>query len=205
MHYHFAKLYIDSYVLRGLPEINPTIPDHFLETASSAVGAATSIINLLLEDRDLQMAQARVPHYFHGMVAFACMFLLKVATKHSEQLFVDTKRFRILIAGLAQQFKVTDVGKEHLIHRMAEGLEKMADMLGEKSRQKLQPGQGLAIAQQTQHYFHSNAARPTGQEGAPAVDLEQMDSNAFDFGLGYNPFFNFDEIGMGDPVYPFVA
>src|SRR5665213_2910647 len=171
MHYHFAKLYLDSYVLRGLPEMGPVIPDHFLETASAAVAAATSIINLLLEDRDLQMALARVPHYFHGMIAFACMFLLKVATKHSEQLFVDLIRFRMLIAGLAQQLKVTEVGREHLIHRMAEGLEKMAEMLGEKSRLKYQSQHESSMAQQND--YDSPSGKPMNGNVSTG-DLEQM-------------------------------
>jgi len=216
MHYHFAKLYLDSYVLRGLPENGPIIPDHFLETASAAVAAATSIIDLLLEDRELQMALARVPHYFHGMIAFACMFLLKVATKHSDQLFVDIARFRMLIAGLALRLKVTEVGKEHLMHRMAEGLEKMAEMLGEKSRQKYQTQHDASLAQHHTTYSGDGASNASlrgtnSQHGLQEFD--QLDSNTFDFDpalLGVPAslaFFDLEgtNLGASDSMYSFVT
>ena len=90
IHHLFSKLYLDAYVFRGLSEANPIIPPHFLDTASAAVAAATTIVSSLLEKETLQKGLAGVPHYFHGMVAFACMFLLRVATKHSAQLFPNT-------------------------------------------------------------------------------------------------------------------
>ncbi|EXJ85090.1 hypothetical protein A1O3_05765 [Capronia epimyces CBS 606.96] len=199
MHYHWAKLYLQSYVLRGLPENGAVIPEHFLENASAAVFAATAIINLLLEDKDAQQAIAYVPHHIHGMIAFACMFLLKIATKHSEQLFVDKVRFQQLIDALAQQFKATDVGKDHLIHRMAEGLEKMAETLGGPPRAKNRkvngerPNQSLTSPSQA-----VESATPEGKpNGEPAPpDYSSLDPAAFDFGdptLGLGmPFFDFE-------------
>ena len=211
MHYHFAKLYLDSYVLRGLPDANASIPEHFLETAAAAISAATSIINMLLEDKDLQAALARVPHYFHGMIAFACMFLLKVATKHSEQLFVDLVRFRMLISGLAQQLKVTVVGKEHLIHRMAEGLDKMAEMLGDKSKQKLQARLEVVNQVPAQQVQLNGNTNPNANLLGGDVGFDGMDGTGFDFGetnigLGM-PFFDFEGTGMGveQAMYPFAS
>ena len=139
IYYHFAKLYLTQYVFRGIPDSSP-IPSHFLETASSAVSAATTIVQSLVDDRELHGSLSRVPHYFHGMIAFACMFMLKVATKHAEQLFVDVAKFRMLISGFARQLKSTEVSKEHLIHRMAEGLEKMVQMLGGEKTRSRHPG-----------------------------------------------------------------
>ena len=202
---------MDSYVLRGLSENGAVIPDYFLETASAAVAAATSIIESLLEDRDLQMGLARVPHYFHGMVAFACMFLLKVATKHKEQLFVDVGRFRTLIAGLGQQLKVTDVGKEHLIHRMAEGLEKMVEMLsemcGQRRQKRHEPDRMQSFG--TTSGITMPTASPSHNGPTPS-EQETMDSSTFDFGdsalLGM-PFFDFEgtTLDLGGPNYPFLS
>lgn len=213
MYYHFAKLYLDSYVLRGLPETGAVIPDHFLETASAAVAAAVSIINLLLEDRELQLALSRLPHYFHGMIAFACMFLLKVALRHREQLFVDISRFRVLIAGLAQRLKVTKVGKEHLIHRMADGLEKMATMLSDKPRQRRPVKEEVKMAPPATFSRNGNPAALSPQTGHTQnfTDMDRLDTSAFDFadtalGLGM-PFFDFEgtTLGFGDSIYPFTA
>jgi hypothetical protein len=201
MHYHWAKLYLQSYVLRGLPESGAVIPEHFLENASAAVAAATAIINLLLDDKDAQIAIAYVPHHIHGMIAFACMFLLKIATKHSEQLFLDTVRFQRLINALAQHFKSTDVGKDHLIHRMADGLEKMAESLGgpvrAKNRNRVN-GERSSQTQVSPSQQVNNTVTPSslsnGQSSVP--DYGALDPTAFDFGdpaLGLGmPFFDFE-------------
>ena len=197
MHYHWAKLYLQSYVLRGLPDSNPVIPSSFLENASAAVQAAITIINLLLEDKDAQIAIGYVPHHIHGMVAFAAMFLLKVATRHSEQLFVDKIRFQRLIGGLAEHLATIDVGKDHLTHRMAEGLSKMSESLGgpTRPRSKSKNGikQGQDQLQQTLPTFNPTQT-PNGANGLP--DYGGVDTTAFDFGdptLGLGmPFFDFE-------------
>lgn len=209
MHYHWAKLYLQSYVLRGLPESGAVIPEHFLENASAAVAAATAIINLLLEDKDAQIAISYVPHHIHGMIAFACMFLLKIATKYSEQLFLDTVRFQRLINALAQHFKNTDVGKDHLIHRMAEGLEKMAESLGGPARIKNRKVNGERAAQAftSPSQPPPSAVTPSGRQengtnGTNEIpDYSSLDPNAFDFGdpaLGLGmPFFDFEGTTLG--------
>ncbi|KAK5942462.1 hypothetical protein PMZ80_005027 [Knufia obscura] len=206
MHYHWAKLYLTSYSLRGLPETNATIPEHFLEIASAAVTAATNIITLLLEDKDAHMAIAYVPHHVHGMIAFATMFLLKVATKHAEQLFVDKRHLSMLLAALARQFKGTVVGKDHLIHRMAEGVEKMADMLDPMARRAqkenvLQGDENVGgvngrVGDAGNGDSEAVVARPTNVSASAVGGFDGMDGNGFDFndpslGLGM-PFFDFE-------------
>lgn len=213
MHYHWAKLYLQSYALRGLPDIHNAIPSHFLENASAAVQAAIAIITLLLEDKDAQHAIGYVPHHIHGMIAFACMFLLKVATKHSEQLFVDVDRFRNLVSALAHQIQNTDVGRDHLIHRMAEGLEKMAQSLGGKTRKggsvkkngvqqiasdgsmKYDPVNNARLAV-TDHNNSSNITHSHSSNHLSGYGDQALDPNGFDFsdpalGLGM-PFFDFE-------------
>jgi len=210
IHYHWAKLYLDSYVLRGLPEQNAIIPEHFLETASAAVQAALAIINILLEDRDAQLAVATVPHHIHGMIAFACMFLLKVAAKHSQQLFVDMARFQTLIGNLAQQFKTVDVGKDHLLHRMGEGLEKMADTIGGRPRHRRQKnvGQSRSELQHSHSNYSANDHVINGQSQLSGFDTMDA-SNPYDFGdpgLGLGmPFFDFEgtTLSAGDGLWNF--
>jgi len=213
MHYHWAKLYLQSYVLRGLPESDAVIPDHFLENASAAVAAATAIINLLLEDKDAQIAIAYVPHHVHGMIAFACMFLLKIATKYSEQLFLDTVRFQRLINALAQHFKSTDVGKDHLIHRMADGLEKMAESLGGPARSKNRRVNGSRSSQPLPSPSQPVPIMTPGKAAngtADIPDYSSLDPAAFDFGdpaLGLGmPFFDFEgtTLGGGDNMWNFT-
>ncbi|KAL8243941.1 hypothetical protein R6Q59_010199 [Mikania micrantha] len=211
MHYHWAKLYLNSYVLRGLPENGAVIPEHFLEIASAAVAAATSIITLLLEDKDAQEALAYVPHHLHGMIAFACMFLLKVATKHSAQLFIDKNHFQMLITALSRQFKQTVIGRDHLIHRMAEGLEKMADMLDNNPRSKAGKHNHIVAKQETvqQTPADFSSARVANAQ-LNSTDFGNVDPSAFDFnnpalGLGM-PFFDFEGTTLtpGDGMWTFT-
>jgi len=213
MHYHWAKLYLESYVLRGLPESGAVIPEYFLDNARAAVAAATAIIKLLLEDQDAQVAIGFVPHHVHGMIAFACMFLLKIATKHSEQLFVDTVQFQRLIAALAQHFKTPDVGKDHLIHRMAEGLEKMAETLGGRSRSANRKNGERSSQDPTSKDQKPRGIVPsrlTNGQGGDVPDYTTLDPNAFNFedpalGLGM-PFFDFEgtTLNPGDGMWSFT-
>lgn len=59
------------------------------------------------------------------MIAFACVLLLKVAAQHSGQ-YIDDGFVLDLITRVVQQFRSTSTGKYHLVHLMADGLERMA-------------------------------------------------------------------------------
>jgi hypothetical protein len=204
IHYLFAKLYLDAYVFRGLSEANSVIPAHFVDTAEAAVAAATTIVSSLLEEETLQKGLAGVPHYFHGMIAFACMFLLKVATKHSAQLFPNTSNLGSAMARLAQLFRATQVGKEHLLHKMAEGLEKMADILGEKSPRYNPRHDALGITankSQSLNPLDGQGVRRDIPGQPPTYDIDPFDPNSFGFGdpnLGLGmPFFDFEGTNLG--------
>lgn len=210
MHYHWAKLYLTSYSLRGLPEHETVIPEPFLEIASSAVTAATNIITLLLEDKDAHMAIAYVPHHVHGMIAFATMFLLKVATRHAEQLYIDKSHLSMLMASLSRQFKATVVGKDHLIHRMAEGFEKMSDMLTSKSRNRT-PHNGRVNGQN--RAAEENATRKINEErlaealaNGPGNSSSGINANTggYDNANVMDAFdFNDPTLGLGMPFFDF--
>jgi hypothetical protein len=58
------------------------------------------------------------------MIAFACVFMLKIAAQYSG-LYVDDVVAFELTTRAVRQFRGTPVGKWHLVHLMAEGLEKM--------------------------------------------------------------------------------
>jgi hypothetical protein len=204
IHQLFSRLYLDAYVFRGLSEANPVIPAHFLETASAAVAAATTIVGSLLEEETLQKSLAGVPHYFHGMVAFACMFLLRVATKHSAQLFPNNSDLGNAIARLAQLFRMTEVGREHLIHKMAEGLEKMVDILGGKSPRSKMRYNGLGVTpnkDQLSNPPDGHVVRRDLVGQPPTYDIDPFDPNSFGFGdpnLGLGmPFFDFEGTNFG--------
>lgn len=99
-----------------------------MEPASSAAAAATSIIDLLVVDSDIQPALAGMPSYLHSMSAFACMFLAKLSMVHGDQL-IERQQVVDSIARLAGFYRSTPVGKWHLVNLMAEGLDKIVETL----------------------------------------------------------------------------
>lgn len=86
---------------------------------------ATTILELLLNDTDLRRSIVGVPHYFHTMIAFACVVLLKVADRYREDLGIDVPSTYSLIQQIIELLRRNNCGRYHLVHWMAEGLEKM--------------------------------------------------------------------------------
>lgn len=167
------------------------------------MAAATSIVDSLLEDEIAQKGLTGVPHYFHGMVAFACMFLLKVATRHSEQLFVNVPKLEAKIGALSHQLKVTPVGKDHLIHKMADGLAKLAQMLRTKIHKTDETTKAVLLPIDTdpaEIHKHAFGGRDSRYQ-QHCVGMDPFDSNSLafgdpNFGLGM-PFFDFEGTNLG--------
>ncbi|KAJ1333166.1 RNA polymerase II-specific transcription factor-like protein [Microdochium nivale] len=90
MQHHFAKLYLCSHVFRGsggngggatgCADTAAGMDVDIYELASSAVLAATCILRTVNSDREVQSFLNGLPTYFHVMIAFAVVFLLKVST-----------------------------------------------------------------------------------------------------------------------------
>ena len=213
--HYFSKIYLDAYVFRGLkPTSSPhtsAIPQPFVETASAAVTAAVSVVNIILNDVEVQAGLAGVPHYFYGMIAFACVFLVKAATKHSAQLFIDQQEIRVLVERLSKQLSATQVGRGHVIHRMAGGLRKMAGSLGagvSPNRIRVKADQ-LESRPQSIDYEPITNATPTSLDpngftqfsAMDAVDLGLCDST-LGFGM---PFFDFEgtNLDVSSSVFSF--
>jgi hypothetical protein len=127
LHYHFGKLHLFSHIFRGLKSGKrvEAIPSYFKDPASTAVSHATTILELLLNDPDLRRSILGVPHYFHTMVAFACVVLLKISSRYREDLGIDTDSVHSLIGQIIDLLRSNNCSRHHLVHWMAEGLEKM--------------------------------------------------------------------------------
>ncbi|KAF2493941.1 hypothetical protein BU16DRAFT_464157 [Lophium mytilinum] len=198
LHHHFAKLHLHSHIFRGLK--NSPVPSYFHDSAVAAVSAATSIVELLLTDRDLQDSLVGIPHYLHTMTAFACVFLLKVAAQHSGQYIEDAVVFD-LTARLVQQFRSTAVGKWHLVHLMADGLEKLAAKEHQKSPAAY-PNMLLANGNSHTTMPYMNGADHPSMNGLPHGDdsiYGPMATNGFQDGeidFAATPFLHFDSAGF---------
>jgi hypothetical protein len=215
VHHYFSKIYLDAYVFRGLSKSSSyhasVIPPNFVETASAAVTAAISMVNIILGDVEVQVGLAGVPHYFYGMIAFACVFLVKAATKHSAQLSIDQQEIRVLIEQLSDQLSATQVGRAHVIHRMAGGLRKMAESLASSGSRQLRSAQEDKLEPRTQSINNAPVrnAFPTPLDTTSFNQFAAMDSTDAGFGdsqLGFGmPFFDFEgtTLDMSSPIFSF--
>jgi hypothetical protein len=127
------------------------------------------------------------------MIAFACVFLLKVAAQHSGQFIEDATVFD-MTTKVVQQFRSTAVGKYHLVHLMADGLERMAatKIMSPSTLQHAPLPNG--ISQSGMHYVaDSNNSMPhmTHDNNMYAAGLM---GNGFeeDLNLSTTPFLHFD-------------
>lgn len=98
------------------------VPPVFLDTAYIAVESAKSIIHLVVEDLDLISSFAGMPHYFHTMIAFACSFLLKTATKYRQHVEIDVKAVFRMISQVVSLCENTQCAQFHLVRWIGEGL-----------------------------------------------------------------------------------
>ena len=99
---------------------------------------------------------------------------------------------------------MTEVGKEHLIHKMAEGLEKMADILDERSPRSKMRYDVLGVTPNKAQLIspHDGEGIRRDMVGQPPIyDIDPFDPNSFGFGdpsLGLGmPFFDFEGTNLG--------
>jgi hypothetical protein len=159
--------------LKGAP-----VPTYFCASATASVTAATAIIETVLTDDDIRDGLVGIPHYIHSMIAFACVFLLKIAAQYSG-VYIEDAVVYDLTTRAVRQFRETPVGKWHLVHLMAEGLEKM---LVKKTMER------TVVA------AHDIAASPAPQPMAPTANGDVLFGENFEdaFNFGTSSFLNFD-------------
>ncbi|KAI0015301.1 hypothetical protein F4780DRAFT_784319 [Xylariomycetidae sp. FL0641] len=97
------------------------------EFANLAIGAAASILTLVLEEADMRRALVGTPLYVHMMIAFAAVFLMKVATRWNRALglAVEPGDVSRLLGRLVRLLRGSVTSDRHLLHPIARGLEKM--------------------------------------------------------------------------------
>ncbi|KAH8894009.1 hypothetical protein GQ53DRAFT_716521 [Thozetella sp. PMI_491] len=132
LQYHFAKLYLCSHVFRG-----GTLGDRagrlatedtaweMDEIANFAVLSAVSILRAVSSDTEIQSYLDGLPTYFHIMVAFAAVFLLKVSTKLSTSVQLDVKEIQRLMHTLVQALKkvTATMHPRHLLVSITKGID----------------------------------------------------------------------------------
>lgn len=128
--YHFAKLYLFSHALRGLGSSRVQYRAHNVdmevyELASSAVISALSILRAIVSDPEIQSYLNGLPTYFHIMIAFAVVFLLKVSTRFSSLVQIDGQEVHRLMTRLIKVLQEVSrsMHPRHLLVTITEGVE----------------------------------------------------------------------------------
>ncbi|OQU94481.1 Fungal Zn2-Cys6 binuclear cluster domain-containing protein [Cladophialophora immunda] len=137
LHYHFAKLQLNSLALRAISPNHQFSLDR-REAANSAIASAMSTMNLVLHEPDIRNAVARVTLFKHTMVAFAAVFLLKVVWSwNSASLNIDRRQVLELVQAVVDLLSGVQASRRHLCRYIATGLSKMISRL--KSKPLSQP------------------------------------------------------------------
>lgn len=141
LHYHFAKLFLCSHVFRGAPaaegehlQLDPDLE----EFATVAVQAATSILQVIVTDQEIQSYLHGLPAYFDTMIAFAFVFLLKVRIKNPANLRIDKAGISETLETVVTVLKSTTatMHPRHLLTSIASSMRKLLDRFLHGSRQE---------------------------------------------------------------------
>jgi hypothetical protein len=151
LHYHFAKLYLGSHAFRGVTKatsgsdscqspssggvLTPSsltssnVPNGMVDTAQSAILSATHILCSINTDTDWYSYLKDLPLYFHTMIAFAAVFLLRVSTDCGGGIRVNAEQNMQLIRhGLLVLDSVAeDMQPKHVLVKIVSGLHSVVD------------------------------------------------------------------------------
>lgn len=129
-HFHFAKLYLCSHAFRGVPageNATQCFSPELEEIANAGVLSAMSILRVIVSDAEFRSFMNGLPLYFDTMLAFAVVFLLKVATKYATVIRIDTSKILSLVSQTVVALRgiTQSMHRQHLLVVIAEGLERL--------------------------------------------------------------------------------
>ncbi len=182
---YFAKLQLNSLAVRGVSLSQGRLSTERKEFANMAISAAASILTFVLEEEDMRKALVGTPLYVHTMIAFASVFLMKVATKWNRimGLNVEPNYVSHLLERMIVLLKRSVTSDRHLLHHIAFGLEKMLANLRSAPKKTPKPleevSNGVSPGQDSVVSFGPMGYGSIGQE--PPVDgqngiLSEVDS-----------------------------
>ncbi|PCH07839.1 Transcription factor [Penicillium occitanis (nom. inval.)] len=148
MHWNFAKLYLCSHAFRGVStaqEKSQPLPSELEEIANTGVLSAMSILNVIVSDHEMRSFLHGLPLYFDTMIAFAVVFLLRVATKYANTIRIDTDKILLLVSQIVAALnEITHyMHPQHLLVAIAEGLQKLLCKCQEQPHIMQEPMQQL--------------------------------------------------------------
>jgi hypothetical protein len=149
LHFYFAKLFLCSHVFRRAPaaegehlKLSPDLE----EFASYAVQSATSILQVIAHDQEVQSYLHGLPAYFDTMIAFAFVFLLKIRIKNPAGLRIDKAGISETLNAVAADLKniTAAMHQRHLLTSIANSMGKLLDRFLHSANQNPAPAQSQA-------------------------------------------------------------
>ncbi|ETS85395.1 hypothetical protein PFICI_03420 [Pestalotiopsis fici W106-1] len=129
LQYYFAKLYLCSHAFRGQTPSNDTcLPPDLLvelhEIADTAVSSALSILRFLATDPETQDFLNGLPTYFHVMVTFAVVFLMRVSAQPLLNVRLHKEEVKSLVeaTSTALQGITSTLHHQHLLVSIYQGI-----------------------------------------------------------------------------------
>jgi hypothetical protein len=132
LHFHFGKLYLCAHAFRGMyrkTDIHVEMSSDMEEFGNTAVLSAISILRVVISDKELHTHLNGLPLYFGTMIAFAVVFLLKIAMRNSTSVRIDKQEVFNLISQLSsvlQQLKPS-LHRRNLLFSIAASVQKLLD------------------------------------------------------------------------------
>lgn len=154
LQYHFSKLYLCSHAFRGgsgasravrAQTQSSEVMMELDEIANAAVRAALSILRSVNADEEMQSFFDGLPIYFGTMLAFAIVFLLKVSTKYSSLVQVNSGEIRPLILETVKALEnvTSKMHPRHLLVSIARGMRGLVNKM--KPSQASDTGSAVAL------------------------------------------------------------
>ncbi|KPM46111.1 Transcriptional activator of proteases prtT [Neonectria ditissima] len=183
---YFAKLQLNILAVRGVSLNSGRLSTERKEFTNMAISAAASILTFVLEEEDMRRALVGTPLYVHTMIAFASVFLMKVATKWNRLMGFNIEHSYLNVSHLLKKMiillKSSITSDRHVLHHIANGLEKMlAEMTAEAGEEE--QGRPLHVLQPEQFDYHKGSneviTAPGIGFGPPPVQLPSTGWDAY--------------------------
>jgi hypothetical protein len=127
LHHHFAKLYVCSHIFRGRTTIVCGMVCELDEIVNTSIRSATSILESLISDGEIQSYLSGLPSYFFTMITFASAFLLKLAQRYPDIPCVNKTDIFELIRRVVETLRLVSatMHERHLLSSIVRGLQEV--------------------------------------------------------------------------------
>ncbi|KXT04797.1 hypothetical protein AC578_9733 [Pseudocercospora eumusae] len=192
LQFHFSNLVLNSIVLRGRPlEKLCELPTSLRPLALHAVESAHRVLEQFLYDPRHCAEIVGMPLYLHSMIAFAVVFLLKMAHRWIAIgiTISPADRTMPLIEAIICRLHACRAGANHMVFSMAKGFERMLKQVRSVKSSVIRPSPIRHSHTEGPSTTRLNASRASIHEDGPQnipADFDAYPSYAESLGVARN-------------------